>query len=148
MDLQRFPKRSGRDGAVITDWQPGHLGAFVFGEPLHCVEEGMVLNRRGDYARAALIGVAPVREDARILGTLYVRSDLSAVYDRVMFYTLVALLVIALALLVAWAIARRLQRQLSAPILELAGTARQVSDRHDYRVRARDSVVVRDEEFA
>ena len=85
---------------------------------------------------AALIGVAPVREDARILGTLYVRSDLSAVYDRVMFYTLVALLVIGLALLVAWAIARRLQRQLSAPILELAGTARQVSDRHDYRVRA------------
>ena len=64
---------------------------------------------------AALIGVAPVREDARILGTLYVRSDLSAVYDRVMFYTLVALLVIGLALLVAWAIARRLQRQLSAP---------------------------------
>jgi signal transduction histidine kinase len=85
---------------------------------------------------AALIGVTPVREDARILGTLYVRSDLSAVYDRVMFYTLVALLVVGLALLVAWAIARRLQRQLSAPILELAGTAREVSDRHDYRVRA------------
>jgi len=43
----------------------------------------------------ALIGVTPVREDARVLGTLYVRSDLSAVYDRVMFYTLVALLVIS-----------------------------------------------------
>jgi signal transduction histidine kinase/CheY-like chemotaxis protein len=87
-------------------------------------------------AGAALIGVAPVREESRILGTLYVHSDLSAVYDRLMFYALVAFLVIALALLVAWLIARRLQRQLSAPILELAGTARQVSDRHDYRVRA------------
>ena len=85
---------------------------------------------------ASLVGVAPVREDTRVLGTLYVRSDLSAVYDRMAFYALVALLVIGLALLVAWAIARRLQRQLSAPILELAATARLVSDRRDYRVRA------------
>ena len=85
---------------------------------------------------AALIGVAPVRENSRTLGMLYVRSDLSAVYDRLMFYALVALLVIGLAVLVAWAIARRLQRQLSAPILELAATARRVSDRRDYQVRA------------
>ena len=85
---------------------------------------------------ASLVGLAPVREDSRVLGTLYVRSDLSAVYDRLAFYALVALLVIALALLVAWAIARRLQRQLSAPILELAATARRVSDRRDYSVRA------------
>jgi len=47
-----------------------------------------------------------------------------------------ALVVIALALISTWLIARRLQRQLSDPILELAATARQVSERHDYRVRA------------
>ena len=84
----------------------------------------------------SLIGVAEVREGDRVLGTLYVRSDMSAVYDRLAAYALVALVVIALALLVAWFIARRLQRQLSEPILELAATAKMVSDRHDYRVRA------------
>jgi signal transduction histidine kinase/ActR/RegA family two-component response regulator len=84
----------------------------------------------------ALIGVAPVRESDRVLGTLYVRSDMSAIYERLTAYALVAVLVIALALLAAWLIARRLQRQLSAPILTLAATARRVSDAHDYRVRA------------
>jgi signal transduction histidine kinase/ActR/RegA family two-component response regulator len=86
---------------------------------------------------AALIGVAAVREGPRELGTLYVRSDFRAVYDRVAFYALVAALAIALALFAAWAISRRLQGELSAPILELAATARRVSDRHDYSVRAR-----------
>ena len=85
---------------------------------------------------SALIGVASVHEGARELGTLYVRSDLSAVYDRVAIYTLAAAIAIALALFAAWAISRRLQDQLSAPILELATTARLVSDRHDYGVRA------------
>jgi len=66
-----------------------------------------------------------------------VRSEMSAVYDRLMFYALVAAIVIALAMLAAWLIARRKQRELSAPILELAATAREVSDKRDYRVRAR-----------
>ncbi|HEX6398484.1 MAG TPA: CHASE sensor domain-containing protein, partial [Steroidobacteraceae bacterium] len=84
----------------------------------------------------SLIGVAPVRENERVLGTLYVRSDMSAIYERLTAYAVVAVLVIGLALLAAWIIARRLQRQLSTPILALAATARQVSDAHDYRVRA------------
>jgi signal transduction histidine kinase/ActR/RegA family two-component response regulator len=88
------------------------------------------------FEGSALIGVAGVSEGARPLGTLYVRSDMSAVYDRLMSYALLALLVIGLALLAAWIVSRRLQRELSAPILELAATARLVSDRHDYRVRA------------
>ena len=86
---------------------------------------------------SSLIGVSPVREGERVLGSLYVRSDLSAVYDRLAFHALMAAVVIALALLAAWAISQRLQRQLSLPILELAAAARQVSDRHDYSVRAR-----------
>ena len=85
---------------------------------------------------SVLIGVTPVREESRVLGTLYVRSDLSAVYDRLALYALVAAIAIALAMFAAWAISRRLQTQLSAPILELATKARLVSDRHDYGVRA------------
>jgi len=85
---------------------------------------------------SSLIGSTIVSESQRPLGTLYVRSDMSAIYDRLVFYALVAAAVIALAMLSAWFIARRMQRQLSAPILELAATARGVSDRQDYTVRA------------
>ena len=85
---------------------------------------------------SALIGVANVSEGPRPLGTLFVRSDMRPVYDRLALYGLLACAVIVLALLAAWAITRRLQREIAGPILQLAGTARQVSERHDYRVRA------------
>ncbi|HET7809380.1 MAG TPA: ATP-binding protein [Steroidobacteraceae bacterium] len=88
------------------------------------------------FEGSSIIGVASVREGSRTLGTLYVRSDLSAVYDRLALYGLLACVVIALALLAAHAISRRLQHEIAGPILQLAGTARQVSERHDYRVRA------------
>src|SRR5690349_18038411 len=55
---------------------------------------------------AALIGVASVREGSRSLGTLYVQSDLSAVYDRWVVYALAAAIAIGLALFAAWAISR------------------------------------------
>lgn len=83
-----------------------------------------------------LIGVSQVREDRQMLGTLFVRSDMRAIYERLGMYALLAALAIALTLLVAWAIARRLQKQLSESILSLASTAEVVSNRHDYRVRA------------
>jgi signal transduction histidine kinase len=65
-----------------------------------------------------------------------VRSDLSAIAERIWLYALITIVVIALSVFVAWIIADRLQKQISAPILALAEAARAVSDRHDYSVRA------------
>jgi signal transduction histidine kinase/CheY-like chemotaxis protein len=88
------------------------------------------------FEEAGLIGVADVREGDLALGTLYVRSDMRALYERLGLYGLGALTIIALTLLAAWAISRRIQRQLTRPILSLARTAEIVSNRHDYSVRA------------
>ncbi|HUQ10628.1 MAG TPA: ATP-binding protein [Steroidobacteraceae bacterium] len=88
------------------------------------------------FESGKLTGVSRVREDSQVLGMLFVRSDMSAIYERLGVYALLAALVIALTLLVAWAIARRLQKHLSESILSLASTAEVVSNRHDYRVRA------------
>src|SRR5688572_21752755 len=86
---------------------------------------------------ATLVAASSVREGDRVLGTLYVRSDMRAIFERLMLYALLAALVTAFAMAAAWIITRRLQRQLSGPILDLAATARLVSDRHDYTVRAK-----------
>jgi signal transduction histidine kinase/ActR/RegA family two-component response regulator len=84
----------------------------------------------------ALIGFEPVAEGSQRLGTLFVRSDLGAMYERARLYGLILLLVTASSLSLAYLISRRLQHQLLRPILALADTARAVSDRHDYTVRA------------
>jgi signal transduction histidine kinase/ActR/RegA family two-component response regulator len=83
-----------------------------------------------------LTGFQPVVEGSTRLGTLYVQSDLGAMYARVERYAMIVFLVIALSLPAAYLISRRLQHQLLRPILALAETTRAVSERHDYTVRA------------
>jgi hypothetical protein len=67
--------------------------------------------REFTFEHGKLLGVAEVREDSHLLGTLFVRSDMRATYQRLGLYALLAALVITLTLLVAWVIARRLQKQ-------------------------------------
>jgi signal transduction histidine kinase len=61
---------------------------------------------------------------------------MGAMYERLRLYGGIALLVILIASLVAYALSRALQRQVSDPIFALAQTAEAVSERHDYSVRA------------
>ena len=88
------------------------------------------------FGRSALTGFQPVAEGVQRLGTLYVESDLGAMYARIRLYALIVLLVIGVSLPLGYAISRRLQHQLLRPILALADATRAVSERHDYSVRA------------
>jgi signal transduction histidine kinase/ActR/RegA family two-component response regulator len=83
-----------------------------------------------------LSGFQPVAEGQKRLGTLYVESDLGVMIARIKLYALIVLLVIGLALPLAYLISRRLQHQLLRPIEALAETTRAVSERQDYSVRA------------
>jgi signal transduction histidine kinase/ActR/RegA family two-component response regulator len=70
------------------------------------------------------------------LGTLYLKSDMDALRERLRLYAEIAFLVIAVSSLAAYVLSRKLQQQISRPILGLAETARAISDRRDYSVRA------------
>ncbi len=88
------------------------------------------------FGRTDLVGFQPVAEGSKALGTLFVDSDLGAMYARMGLYALIVVLVIAVSLPLAYLISRRLQHRLLQPILALAETTRAVSERHDYTVRA------------
>jgi signal transduction histidine kinase len=77
-----------------------------------------------------------VTDRSRELGTLYVESDLRAMFARIQLYALVVLVVAALAALAAYLISRLLQQRLMQPIQALADAAHAVSVRQDYGVRA------------
>ena len=91
------------------------------------------------FRESYLQGFQPVIEDKRPMGTLYLKSDMGAIYDQLRLHGLIAALVIVLSCVAAYLISRRLQRQIAQPILALAETARAVSDRRDYAVRAAPS---------
>lgn len=89
------------------------------------------------FSGGRLIGFRPVIEgDNRRQGTLYLEADMGALYDRLVLYGIIAVLVFGVSLLVAYLLSRRLQQQISQPILALADVATAVSDRRDYSVRA------------
>jgi signal transduction histidine kinase len=78
----------------------------------------------------------PVVIENRRLGTLYLQSDLGAMYQRFTLYGGMVLGVIAVASLVAFVLAIRLQRHITEPVLALASTAKTISEQHDFSVRA------------
>ncbi|HVM31917.1 MAG TPA: PAS domain S-box protein [bacterium] len=89
------------------------------------------------YRQGALEIFCPVEQGGRRLGTVYLRSDLSLLTDRYKTYALLSLAVVAGALGLALLLARLLQGELVAPLLALARTARQVSEKGDFALRAR-----------
>ena len=89
------------------------------------------------FERGHLVGFQPVAEASnQRLGTLYLASDLGAVYDTFRLSGLIAAAVMGVALLMAYLLSAALQGRISQPVLILAETAKTVSDRQDYSVRA------------
>jgi PAS domain S-box-containing protein len=89
------------------------------------------------YENGYLKGFQPVIQENKRLGTLYLQSDMNAMYTRFERYGLIALLVVALSIFVAYLLSRQLQKKISEPILALAKTAANVSNKNDYTVRAK-----------
>jgi signal transduction histidine kinase len=88
------------------------------------------------FEQAFLIGFEPVIEGSNRLGTLYIKSDMGAMYTRFQLYGIIALLVIVLAFLLAYILSKSLQHSISKPILTLAEIAKAISEKQDYSVRA------------
>jgi signal transduction histidine kinase/ActR/RegA family two-component response regulator len=78
-------------------------------------------------------------QDGRTIGTLYIRGDLQVLTSRLRVQTLAILILLVLALGVAWVLSSYLQRMVSEPVTQLAQTAAAVSARGDYSLRARRS---------
>jgi signal transduction histidine kinase len=91
------------------------------------------------FGSSFLEGFQPVAQGENVrLGTLYLKFDTGTVISEWMSLTLeIGAAVMGIVLLVAYLISRALQQQISRPILALAETARTVSERRDYSVRAK-----------
>jgi PAS domain S-box-containing protein len=78
----------------------------------------------------------PVEFDKARVGTVYIHSDMREMGQRVRRYAGIVAAVSLGSFVVALLISSRFQKAISGPILHLADTARVVSSRKDYSVRA------------
>jgi PAS domain S-box-containing protein len=88
------------------------------------------------WTSRALLMFRPIMRKGDVLGTVFVESDLRALYARLEKYALIALAVLCAAGLVAYVLSSRLQRLVSIPILSLVETARSVAREQNYSKRA------------
>jgi signal transduction histidine kinase len=89
------------------------------------------------FESQTLVIIEPVEEDGRMLGTLYLKSDLRALTVRRRVFALVVLLAAAGSVAVAFVLANWLQSGIAGPVRLLANAAEQVAQGRDYSVRAK-----------
>jgi signal transduction histidine kinase len=86
--------------------------------------------------RASAIVTRKIVSDGMPAGTVYIRSDLHALYARLWRGGLIAAGVLLGSWLAALFVSRRAQRTIADPLIELAAIAHRVSNERDYAVRA------------
>jgi signal transduction histidine kinase len=127
------------DRHIVTAALYTSSGALFARFPARVTPAGLPVAPEADghrYARDRLELFQPVQRDGKRLGTLYLRSDLNALYERMRLFAAMGVGVIAVAFALAFLMARALQQQISRPILALEETARAISVGQDYSVRA------------
>jgi signal transduction histidine kinase/ActR/RegA family two-component response regulator/HAMP domain-containing protein len=87
----------------------------------------------GDF----LVLFQPVRMNGEIIGSIYLKSDLTELHVRLERYAATFVLLTLVSLAATYLLASRLQRIISRPIAHLAETARTVSAEKNYSIRAR-----------
>jgi signal transduction histidine kinase/CheY-like chemotaxis protein/HPt (histidine-containing phosphotransfer) domain-containing protein len=86
-----------------------------------------------------LVLYQPILLQGKKVGTVFIRSDLRWFSARLMEDLRIVAIILLSSWLVALLLASRLQRLISAPILDLVESARTVSETHDYSIRAAKS---------
>ena len=117
----------GDDGALFASYiRPGGGGTC----PVR--PQPQAAGFRGD----SIVHYRPVAQGGKPLGTLRLVASLAELRQRMNLFGAVLLVVLSAAALAALALSSALQRLVSRPIFELSRTARQISERQDYTLRA------------
>ncbi|NNE85882.1 MAG: hypothetical protein HKN28_18110 [Alphaproteobacteria bacterium] len=78
----------------------------------------------------------PIELDGQTIGIIHIRSNLDQIIATIWTYLAVVMMIIGLAIGLAWFLAARLQRQFTAPIFGLVDTVNAVARERDYSLRA------------
>ena len=92
--------------------------------------------RASSFGWSMLEHLEAVDDGAKRIGTLYVRRELTDIAARLRIGLATVAGLLAVSFIAAWLIARRMQRSIVAPLLQLADTARTISASRNYSLRA------------
>lgn len=90
-----------------------------------------------EFRNNSLAGFIPIQEGKNQLGTLFILSDINAIYERMVLYAIISIIFIFISLTIAYFLAQRLYGGITKPIFELTEAAKKLSEVKDYTVRVK-----------
>ena len=81
-------------------------------------------------------GVVPVVLSGKRVGTLFILRSTVDIEQRLLLYAFIAGSVIIVSFVLTYLLSSRLERTISNPLISLSNIAAQISEQHDYSVRA------------
>ncbi len=104
-----------------------------------------LIKRDGEYFKQDYLDVfESVIRNEEVIGTVFLRSGLEELDDRLQQQVIVSVVVLIISLCIAFALTARMQRQIYRPIIQLGKVAAQVTNNNNYAIRAS---VENDDEF-
>ena len=88
------------------------------------------------FGASRLTVFQPAIQSGKVLGTLFLQSDLTALSQRLELYGAFSLLITATSLLLAFRLSTTLQRRITNPIIALAEMAQKIYQEQNYSLRA------------
>jgi PAS domain S-box-containing protein len=115
------------DGQIFSVY-PDSVSASSFPESHHAT--GF------DYNNNSLEGFISVEQNAKKLGTLFIKRNTDDILQRLILYTLIMIGIMTFCFLLTYFLSKQFQRAISTPIIALSHTSRLISQKHDYSLRA------------
>ena len=115
------------DGKLFAEYVKEGAAAELI--PAHAPTDGAKFNRRW------LVLTEPVVLKGQHLGSVYVRSDLGALYQQLLRYAGIAVAALFSSLILAGLLSGKLQKLISGPLLTLSWAARRVWLNKNYSIR-------------
>jgi diguanylate cyclase (GGDEF)-like protein/PAS domain S-box-containing protein len=117
------------DGKIFVHYHNNEYGDKYLAE-IHNINNSTI--------NTDLINVShPVVYNNNVLGTVIILASKKEITDRLIYFVVVSLVVLIMALGIAIILSSRLQRLIYLPIQHLADIAKRVSEEKDYHIRAK-----------
>ena len=119
------------DGRIFARYSRDPRGSFAWNPRSPAEDQAF------DFRSDELLVRQPIIFQGRQQGTVYIRSDLRERTRRLLRYGAIAAIVLMLSLLAALAVSSFFRKSFAQPIVQLADTARVVSQERNYAIRVK-----------
>ncbi len=137
VELAKLDGQASLQAAMLYDARGRPFAEWKRNAEIEVFQPDITIEKSEQFDSDTVRVVHPIVLEGRTLGSLFLQSDLTPVYDRLERMLVLLLAGWAACVALSWLLARRFQASISGPIVGLSKTATRVRDENNYALRAK-----------